>query len=236
MKRIANNAKRQAPNLPRQTKEKAPNRQQATILLVICLCFVNFFGFAQKKKDELPELTKQETKELKKRKKEMDPLLFKDFYEERDRLKKEFGSLQRQVTNVGGIVTEKDKEIERLKLILDSLRNTANTANTATATTETTTTGATAAAGGDYTKGLVFKVQVGDINEAKLNGEVFQGNETYTVEKDEDGKLKYTLGYFRAYDEANDFKGNLRKIGIKVAWIVAYRDGKKQNMKDAVGK
>ncbi len=205
-------------------------------LAVLLLSLGSFSALAQKKKEELPELTKEETKAFKKKKKEMDPLLFKDFYEERERLKKEFGSLQRQVTNVGGIVTEKDKEIERLKLVLDSLRNAANVNTTAGGTTEATATPTVGGSGEDYTKGLVFKVQVGDINEAKLNGEVFQGNEQYTVEKDEDGKLKYTLGYFRAYDEANDFKGHLRKIGVKVAWIVAYRDGKKQNMKDAVGK
>jgi hypothetical protein len=28
----------------------------------------------------------------------------------------------------------------------------------------------------------------------------------------------------------------LKGIGVKVAWIIAYKDGKKQNMKDAVGK
>jgi hypothetical protein len=212
-----------------------------SVLILSALCFfllTNSIAFAQKKqKEELPELSKEETKALKKRKKEMDPIFFKDIYEEREKLKKEFGGLQRQVTNVGGIVTEKDKEIELLKLKLDSLRNAAGTAtNAASNTISTQTEGNKSASNEDYTKGLVFKVQVGDINEAKLNGEVFQGNEQYAVEKDDDGKLKYTLGYFRNYEEANDFKGHLRKIGVKVAWIVAYKDGKKQNMKDAVGK
>jgi hypothetical protein len=206
-----------------------------TCLLVITLLALDFSAFAQKKKEDEPEIPKAELKELKKRKKEMDPIFFKDIFEERNKLKNEFGGLERQITNVGSILSEKDKEIEALKLKLDSLRNAA-TASTSTASTNSAdpvygTSGGNATE--DYTKGLVFKVQVGDINEAKLNGEVFQNSEVkYSVEKDDDGKLKYTLGYFRSYEEANDFKANLRKIGVKVAWIVAYKDGKKQNMKD----
>jgi hypothetical protein len=202
--------------------------------MVITLLALEFSAFGQKKKEDEPEIPKAEMKELKKRKKEMDPIFFKDIFEERAKLKNEFGALERQITNVGSILSEKDKEIEVLKLRLDSLRNAAS----ATVSNNTPETAATNDAGGnpteDYTKGLVFKVQVGDINEAKLNGEVFQNTEMkYSVEKDEDGKLKYTLGYFRSYEESNDFKTNLRKIGVRVAWIVAYKDGKKQNMKDA---
>lgn len=208
-------------------------------LLTFCCCLFFLLGlqsetFAQKKKEE-PEIPKAELKELKKRKKEMDPLFFKDIYEERNKLKNEFGGLERQVKNIGGILAEKDKEIELLKARLDSLRKNA----AATPTPDPVYGGNTTSTGGgdaneDYTKGLVFKVQVGDVSEAKLNGEIFSNTEgQYTVEKDEDGKLKYTLGYFRSYEEANDFKTNLRKIGVKIAWIVAYKNGKKQNMKDA---
>ncbi len=207
-------------------------------LLTVCLVIttllaINFSANAQKKEDE-PEIPKAELKELKKRKKEMDPIFFKDIFEERNKLKNEFGGVERQIKNIGGILTVKDAEIEVLKARLDSLRNAA-AANT---TAKDPVYGTAANTGGnpseDYTKGLVFKVQVGDINEAKLNGEVFQNTEgQYAVEKDDDGKLKYTLGYFRSYEEANDFKKNLRKINVKIAWIVAYKDGKKQNMKDA---
>jgi hypothetical protein len=213
---------------------------QKHTLLTLCLVITtllatNFSANAQKKEDE-PEIPKAELKELKKRKKEMDPIFFKDIFEERNKLKNEFGGIERQIKNIGGILTVKDAEIEVLKARLDSLRSAA-AANT-TAKDPVYGTGTTANSGGnpseDYTKGLVFKVQVGDINEAKLNGEVFQNTEgQYAVEKDDDGKLKYTLGYFRSYEEANDFKKNLRKINVKIAWIVAYKDGKKQNMKDA---
>jgi len=208
------------------------NCTKQIFLTVSFMLGITFLANAQKKEDE-PEIPKAEQKELKKRKKEMDPLFFKDLVESRNKLKNEFGGIENQIRNIGGILANKDKEIEALKAKLDSLRNAAQTASASTDPVY----GNSANTGGnpneDYTKGLVFKVQVGDINEAKLNGEVFQNAEgQYSVEKDEDGKLKYTLGYFRSYEEANEFKKNLRKINIKIAWIVAYKDGKKQSMKE----
>jgi hypothetical protein len=210
-----------------------------TCFFVLLLLGFDSVTFAQKNKKDEPEIPKAELKELKKRKKDMDPLVFKDIFEERNKLKGEFGNLERQVKNVGGILANKDKEIDELKRVLDSLRQNAAKVS-ANNTVDPVYGGGNSSSGGgttaneDYTQGLVFKVQVGDVSEAKLNGEIFQNTEEkYAVEKDEDGKLKYTLGHFRDYVEANDFKTNLRKIGVKVAWIVAYKNGKRQNMKDA---
>jgi vacuolar-type H+-ATPase subunit I/STV1 len=212
-------------------------------IFIIAWVLTLFLGYQSdllaQKKDDKPkvELTKEEKKELKKKKKEMDPLIFKDFFEERERLKREFGSIQRQITNLGMVVTDRDKEIARLQAQLDSLRNLAanTTANDGgSGNDKDHLYGNSAANNEDYTKGLVFKVQVGDVNQSKLNAEVFQGTDSYTVEKDEDGKLKYTIGYFRDYKESEDFKKYLRKIGISSAWIVAYKDGKKQGMKESL--
>ena len=51
---------------------------------------------------------------------------------------------------------------------------------------------------------------------------------------DEDGYIKYILGQFRDYDMADLFKKKLRKIGVKEAWIVPYKDGKRVALKEVL--
>ena len=45
--------------------------------------------------------------------------------------------------------------------------------------------------------------------------------------------MKYTLGEFTDYWEADKFKQFLREMGVEGAWVVAYKDGKRQIMKEA---
>ena len=60
----------------------------------------------------------------------------------------------------------------------------------------------------------------------------FENNKNFSGEVDEDGTKKYTLGEFTDYWEADRFKKYLREMGVKDAWIVAYKDKKRLNMKE----
>ena len=85
---------------------------------------------------------------------------------------------------------------------------------------------------GDFDKGLVFKVQVGAMK--KINNDFKEGDKKYVVEEDADGTLKYTLGYFRVYEDADNFKRVLRGMGLKEAKVEAYQDNKRIELKEAL--
>ncbi len=81
-------------------------------------------------------------------------------------------------------------------------------------------------------KGIVYKVQIGAYHGIDLR-EYAKANQNLNFELGEDGTIKYTLGEFKDYWEADKFKQYLRKMGVKDAWIVTYKDGKRVTMKDA---
>ena len=80
--------------------------------------------------------------------------------------------------------------------------------------------------------GLVYKVQIGAYKGYDLR-EYFNRHENNSMSLDEDGMMRYTLGVFTDYWKADQFKGYLRKMGVKGAWVVAYKDDKRVSIKDA---
>ena len=91
---------------------------------------------------------------------------------------------------------------------------------------------AVGAKGEYYLKGLIFKVQIGAYRQLDLR-DVLEGEklqEAFEQEQSEGINL-YTLMHFRNYGKANKFKKELRAMGLKDAWIVAFRDGKRVPLK-----
>lgn len=84
-------------------------------------------------------------------------------------------------------------------------------------------------------KGVAFQVQIGaykDIDISKLSKDA-----VYEGELHQDminGYNQYTLRTFRNYWEADKFKKLMRVMGIKDAWIVALKDGKRVPLKDVL--
>lgn len=86
--------------------------------------------------------------------------------------------------------------------------------------------------GRPYIKGLVFKIQIGAYKQRDLS-DVMEGDnpqEAFEQEQSE-GVNMYTLRHFKDYWKANKFKKELRAMGLKDAWIVAYKDGKRVPLK-----
>lgn len=81
--------------------------------------------------------------------------------------------------------------------------------------------------------GVVYKVQIGAFKNKDLS-KYFENNKNFSGEVDADGTKKYTLGAFPTYWEADNFKKYLREMGVKDAWVVAYKDGKRVELKDAL--
>ncbi len=83
-----------------------------------------------------------------------------------------------------------------------------------------------------YIKGLIFKVQIGAYRKRDLS-DVVEGKKPQEIfEQEQSGGINlYTLRQFRDYWKADKFKKELRAMGLKDAWIVAFRDGKRVPIK-----
>ncbi len=79
---------------------------------------------------------------------------------------------------------------------------------------------------------LTYKVQIGAFKKFNIT-KYFNNHQNFSGDIDDDGSMKYTLGEFQDYWESDKFKQFLREMGVEGAWVVAYKDGKRINMKDA---
>jgi hypothetical protein len=181
---------------------------------------------AQKKSDE--KKNKEEIKKWKKKKNELDPLAYRDLVNSKAELAGEVEGMKRQLVNMGKIIADKDAEIEALRNELAAARKDSDGSGKVSRD-ENEVEGSYS----EYSKGIWFRVQVGVYS--KIDATMFKdNNKNFAVEQDADGAYKYTLGHFRDYWEADNFKKYLRKMGVKDAWIVAYKDNQRMNIKDVL--
>jgi uncharacterized coiled-coil protein SlyX len=85
----------------------------------------------------------------------------------------------------------------------------------------------------DFSKGVVFKVQIGAFKNKNLQ-KYFDNNPNLGGEVKEGEPQKITIGIFRDYWQADEFKKYMREMGVKDAWIVPYRDGQRVEIKDVL--
>jgi hypothetical protein len=85
----------------------------------------------------------------------------------------------------------------------------------------------------DFSKGIVFKVQIGAFKNKDL-AKYFDNNPNFGGEVKEGEPQKVTIGIFRDYWEADTFKKYMREMGVKDAWIVPYKDGQRVDIKDVL--
>jgi hypothetical protein len=79
--------------------------------------------------------------------------------------------------------------------------------------------------------GLVYRVQIGAFVFYEMEKPPVDA-ENFSHEKS-DGFNKYLIGSFRTYAECDEFKDEIRKMGIKDAWVVPYIDGIRATIKEA---
>lgn len=200
-------------------------------LLVLALCLaVGFSASAQ--------LTKEEKKEWKIKykayKKDLEG--FRELVEENGTLKSQLSTNKRQLANLESQMGEKDAKLAELQ---DQL----NRAQAQIAAAKQAEMAAKNALGNQEpvrieTKtpvsmdGVVFKVQIGAF-EKKDMSKFFDNNPMFSGQ-DEGGMQKITIGFFKDYWEADTFKKYLREMGVKDAWIVPFKDGKRVPIKDVL--
>jgi len=194
------------------------------LLLIACVSMLPVF--AQNKYKDMPEKERKALeKEWKAKLKKMDVLEYKQLSEEFTNLRRDAGSMSGQIREAAKVLEEKDKTAANLRSQIDSIRSLASGRAVATDENEVDI-----ANNSEFNKGAVFKVQVGVSK--KIDPTVFEGEDIakFAVEKDPDGRLVYTLGYFRDKADAKNFQENLSKVGLKDTYMVFYKDGKRANV------
>jgi len=187
-------------------------------LLLVIIAAV-FFNCSSK---TLGGLTKEEYKSWKQQKKEMSIEAFKALVEDRAKLTQENLTLSEKTASLEQKITSKEGEIDRLARQVMSLSSQSNQV----------LDGSSESITDERQQGVVFKVQLAAFDEFDLRDLTENGSDLKII--DDDGYIKYVLGQFRDYKMADKFKKKLRKIGVKEAWIVPYKDGKRVALKEVL--
>jgi hypothetical protein len=189
------------------------------------------------------QLTKEETKIWKSKLKEMDPIKFKQLIEEKDEAEANVQSLKGDNETLLTKVNQLDVENQQLKTEVSDYQRAAKEAadrlasEKVAADSAATASGTTSKTYGMYSRStatgdLVYKVQIGAFKKFDIT-KYFNNHKNFSGDIDDDGTMKYTLGEFPDYWEADKFKQFVRDMGVAGAWVVAYKGGKRVSMKDA---
>lgn len=183
------------------------------------------------------QLSKEEKKEWKAKykayKKDLEG--FKDLVEENGTIKSQLSTTKRQLTTLQSQMGDKDAKIaelqdqnNRMKAQVAAARDAELQAKNAIGTSKP----AAVSKSPMSMDGIVFKVQIGAF--AKKDMSKFFDNNPMFSGQDENGLQKITVGFFKDYWEADTFKKYLREMGVKDAWIVPFKDGKRVPIKDVL--
>jgi hypothetical protein len=81
--------------------------------------------------------------------------------------------------------------------------------------------------------GLLFKVQIGAFRH-EMSGDKFKGLNPLTAETTPQGFYRYTAGVFTHFEAADKAKNDIRSLGFSDAFIVAFYNGKRISVNDAM--
>jgi len=194
---------------------------------VLFLCLALIFSGIQ----VFAQLSKAEKKEWKKKAKEFkkNPASLKQLSEEKVVAVENVSALTTQNKQLQSTISDKDAKIAELEDQISRMRSELTSLNAELAQLKLTPVINPM----DFSKGVVFKVQVGAFKNKDLS-KYFDNNPNFGGEAAEKGDQKLTIGVFRDYWEADTFKKYMRDMGVKDAWIVPYKDGVRVEIKDVL--
>jgi hypothetical protein len=196
---------------------------------VLFLCLALIFSGSQ----VFAQMTKKEKKEWKKKAKQYakNPSSLKSLTEGKEVADNTVSTQTTEITTLKSTVSDKDAKIAELEDQIGRMRSELTAAQS-----ELTQLRSTPVINPmDFSKGVVFKVQVGAFKNKDLS-KYFENNPNFGGEaaKGETEPQKITIGIFRDYWEADTFKKYMRDMGVKDAWIVPYKDGTRVEIKDVL--
>jgi len=202
------------------------------LMLIAGLFIFSVQGVAQK-------AAKKEAKEWKKRAKEYakKPQILKKLIENKEKCDLELDSMTHEVATLSSEVEEKNSKIASLDGQLTLLRQELTVAKaemTQLKSSSPRSTAVAAAPNKDFDQGIIFRVQIGAFRNPDLS-KYFDNNPNFFGQAVESGAQKATIGVFRDYTEADQFKKYMRTMGVRDAWIVPFRDGQRVELREVMG-
>lgn len=194
---------------------------------VILFCLALIFSGTQ----VFAQLSKAEKKEWKKKAKEFakNPANLKQLSEDKQTADNSVSTLSTQTKQLQSQISDKDAKIAELNDQISRMRSELTSVRAELAQLKE----APPVNSMDFSKGVVFKVQVGAFKNKDLS-KYFENNPNFGGEVKEGEPQKITIGIFRDYWEADTFKKYMRDMGVKDAWIVPYKDGQRVEIKDVL--
>ncbi len=197
-----------------------------TKVFILCLALI-FSGM-----QVFAQLSKAEKKEWKKKAKEYakNPANLKSLIEAKQVTETDNSALKGQVSTLNNQVSDKNAKIADLEDQLSKMRGDLTSTKAELAQLKSTPPPPSPM---DFSKGVVFKVQIGAFKNKDL-AKYFDNNPNFGGEATDKGEQKFTIGIFRDYWEADKFKKYMREMGVKDAWIVPFKDGARVEIKDVL--
>lgn len=195
--------------------------------LIVFFCLALIFSSSQ----SFAQLSKTEKKEWKKKAKEFskNPANLKQLTEDKEAAEGQLSSLNDKVSQMQSNMSNKEAKIAELEDQLSQTRAQLTTSRAELAQLKETPVVNEM----DFSQGVVFKVQIGAFKNKDLQ-KYFDNNPNLGGEVKEGEPQKITLGIFRDYWQADEFKKYMREMGVKDAWIVPFRDGERVEIKDVL--
>ena len=192
------------------------------ILTLTVLVLISSLSFSQ--------LSKDEKKEWKKKMKAAGIEGFKNTTEERDEAKAQVSTLTTENETLTNKTSQLQGQVDELESDVADYKKAAK--ESADKLTEAEAKLDSLGAGAPP-NGVVFKVQIGAYRKFDLT-QYFNNHKNFGGEIDDDGTMKYTMGIFTSYADAQTFKKLMREMGVRGAWIVAYKHGRRIEMQQAL--
>lgn len=207
-------------------------KRYLSIILVLFLAIaVAQPVIAQKKSKEERKKEKAEKKLWKKKAKtyKKTPLSLRDDLEtankklrecsERNKdLQNKFGALENTIDSLSALLSSKNAEIAALNTKYEKLQKAYEAQKNINEK--------------DIVPGLVYRVQVGAYVHFDMKPDKADMDKNFEGES-QDGMNKYLMGQFRNLPTCEQFRDNVRKLGISDAFVVPYIDGVRVNMDEA---
>ena len=199
-----------------------------TNVIILCLALI-FSG-----SEVFAQLSKAEKKEWKKKAKQYakNPATLKEMTEAKQTADNQVTKLNGDMKQIQSTLSDKNAKIAELEDQISRMRSELTSVNA-----ELSQLKANPVINAmDFSKGVVFKVQVGAFKNKDLS-KYFDNNPNFGGEaagKDSADPQRITIGIFRDYWEADTFKKYMRDMGVKDAWIVPYRDSQRVEIKDVL--
>ena len=181
--------------------------------------------------DAMSQLSKKEKKEWKKRVKSLTAEQYKSLVDENKGLKSQIARLNDELSTNDAANKERNDQIAQYEAQMKEMRK--QMAASAKKAKEVTTSRSSMTKKRPDVKGIAFKVQIGAFQNKDLS-KYLDKSDSFFGEVGEDGLMRYTLGVFRDYWEADTFKKYMREMGVSDAWIISYRDGVRVPIKEVL--